>query len=250
MTAPHPTELLFEFTLATLSHEEMVRVDEHVRSCEQCRRLVIELRESLYSPNAPYARVHVKKQLFNIVAFDRDFGSVVRTARVVDAIRWVLALVLFVVGSALASTYLWNGYDTRSQLSLASVQTPQIVDSRGGRIAEFMAREGIVTVRFTRDSVLNHGMLSGYIHPASSGVLFVGRDIPYAPTSAVYVAWLKGNDQIIRIGTLETDENGNIWLYNEDLVWCDGCTVEVSQEFASDAELPLGPRVFHLVYSK
>jgi hypothetical protein len=228
----------------------MALVDAHIRDCERCLRLVIELRESLYSPNAPHARTHVKKQLFNIVAFDRDFGSVVRTARFVDAIRWVLALVLFVVGSALASTYLWQGYDTRSQLSLASVQTPQIIDSRSGRIAEFMAREGIVTVRFNRDSVLNHGALSGYIHPTSSGVLFVGRDIPLAPPLTVYVAWLKGNDQIIRIGTLETDEDGNVWLYNEDLSWCDGCTVEVSQEFASHAELPVGPRVFHLVYSK
>ncbi|MFM7679931.1 MAG: hypothetical protein ACKO83_13885, partial [Roseiflexaceae bacterium] len=169
---------------------------------------------------------------------------------VVDAIRWVLALVLFVVGSALASTYLWQGYDTRSQLSLASVQTPQIGDSRSGRIAEFMAREGIVTVRFNRDSVLNIGALSGYIHPATSGILLVGRDIPRAPTATVYVAWLKGNDQIIRIGTLETDEDGTIWLYNEDLSWCNRCIVEVSQEFVSHAELPSGPRVFYLVYSK
>ncbi|MFM7680202.1 MAG: anti-sigma factor family protein, partial [Roseiflexaceae bacterium] len=77
MTASHPTELLCEFVLATLSHEEMARVDDHIRGCEHCLRLVHELRESLYSPNAPHARVHVKKQLFKIVAFDRDFGSVV-----------------------------------------------------------------------------------------------------------------------------------------------------------------------------
>jgi hypothetical protein len=228
----------------------MVYVDAHIRDCEHCLRIVLELRQSLYSPTAPQARIHIKKQLFNIVAFDRDFGAVVRTARVVDAIRWVLALVLFVVGSALASTYLWQGYDTRSQLSVASMQTPQIVDSRSGHIAEFMAREGIVTVRFNRDSVLNHGALSGYIHPTSSGVLFVGRDIPVAPAGTVYVAWLKGNDQIIRIGALETDEDGNIWLYNKDLSWCDGCTVEVSQEFVAHADMPVGPRVFHFVYSK
>lgn len=228
----------------------MVLVDAHVRACAQCYQTVESYREELFRPTAPRARLHVKKQLFDIVTFDRDFGSVVRAARVVDAIRWVLAVFLFIVGSAFASTFLWNGYDARTQMSLASEKTPQIITDSNGHIAAFMAREGIMTVRFHRDSALLQGTLLGYVHPTTQGVLFVGRDIPRASPSAQYVAWLKGNEQVVRIGSLDADQSGVVWLYNPTITWCDGCTVEVSHEFTADTTIPVGPRVFHLVYSK
>ncbi|MEY2844824.1 MAG: hypothetical protein RL076_370 [Chloroflexota bacterium] len=250
MNSSHPTELLLEYVLATLSHDDMALVDAHVRTCVQCYQTAESYREELFRPTAPRPRLQVKKQLFDIVAFDRDFGSVVRTARVVDAIRWVLAIFLFIVGSAFASTFLWNGYDARTQMSLASEKTPQIVADSNDHIAAFMAREGMVTLRFNRDSALLQGTLLGYVHPKTQGVLFVGRDIPRASPSAQYVAWLKGNEQVVRIGTLDTDESGVVWLYNPKITWCDGCTVEVSHEFSADEMIPVGPRLFYLVYSK
>lgn len=250
MTVPHPTELLFEYVIATLAPEQMSQIDAHLIECSQCRQHVHELRADIFQNQGVHARVQIKKQLFDIVAFDRDFGSVVRAARLADTLRWVAAIVLVLVGSAFASIFLWNGYFARTQLSLDTVPTQVIQPYNNFAIADFMARDGIVTFPFASKTSTNSGTLVGYTQPAQPGILLVGRDMQLPVAGSNYVAWLRNGDSIQQLGVFAADETGTIWMFQPDRQWCQGCIVLMTRERSLQDAQPLGAVLFEMVYSK
>ncbi len=250
MTVPHPTELLFEYVIATLAPEQMSQIDAHLVECSQCRQLVHELRADIFQNHGVHARVQIKKQLFDIVAFDRDFGAVVRTARLADTLRWIAAVILVLVGSAFASIFLWNGYFARTQLSMDTVPTQVIQPYNNFAIADFMARDGIRTFPFQPKMSANDGTLVGYTQPNQPGILLVGRDMPLPDAGTNYVAWLRDNDTYAQLGVFAADEIGTIWMFQPDRQWCQGCEVIITRETSLQDARPSGSVLFEMVYSE
>lgn len=250
MTVSHPTELLFEYVIATLAPEQMAQIDAHVLECTQCRLYVHELRADIFQQHGVHARVQIKKQLFDIVHFDRDFGAVVRATRLADTLRWIAAVVLVLVGSAFASIFLWNGYFARTKLSLDTAPTQVVQTFDNFAIADFMARDSIVTFRFQPQSPSINGSIVGYRQPDQPGILLVGRDMPATDVGLHYVAWLHDGETYQRLGTFATDEIGTIWMYHPELQWRQGCEVVITRENTAAGTQPNSPVLFDMVYSE
>lgn len=250
MSTTHPTESFEAYVLATLSPAEMLQIDAHVRECAMCRRAVQQLHNELFEAPYPQVRPHVKAQLFQVVAFDRDFGAVARAGRMATIIQRIWVVVLFVLGSALASIVIWNGYAARMQ----SMNSPAVVQSRAETttqsLADFMAQDGIETVQFARTEYLTAGSLYGYVNRAESGMLVVGRNVPMLDVTERYAVWVYDHDDVTLLGTITPDTTGSAWLYLPQYVMCETCSVEVTRESSQLPVVPTGAVLFYMVYSK
>jgi hypothetical protein len=208
------------------------------------------LRRELFESPATQPRSHVKAQLLNVVAFDRDFGAVLRTARYAETLRWVWAVALFVVGSAFASVVLLNGYFNRTQLHMQTMPTQASVVTDTSLIADFMAQDDILTLRFVPDAAMRTSTLQGYIHPTQSGILLVGRDFPQIPTPGAYVAWIIDGTHITWVGTFALDATGTAWVYMPKRTLCDTCALLVTRESTRMPTVPADTHAFNMVYSR
>lgn len=250
MPSTHPTEQLLEYVLATLSHDEMSHIDAHVRVCETCQQHIQALHHELFDSASTQPRAHIKSQLFNVVTFDRDFGAVLSAARYGETLRWIWAVALFIVGSAFASIVLWNGYFNRTQLHLQTMPTRERVVTDTSLIADFMAQDGIITMRFAPVQPPLRSTLHGYVHPRQPGILLVGRDFAPLVGQDAYVVWLVDGVQATLVGVFDVDATGTAWVYMPQLQLCNGCALTVTHESIRNPTAPADTHLFNMVYSR
>lgn len=229
---PQPVELLDEYALGALEGEELRAVEEHVKTCPECREKVREARAriALLALAAPQAAPSpsVKERLMRRVASERTGAAPDRSPALVPAPapksagfwNWgVAALAAAAVALAIITGVLaGKNHQLNNRVRvLETWQTREIAQEK--QQAAKVARAEAVLDVLTSPGTLKVALVSAEAHPVpqgkafynpAKGLVFYAANLAPLPSNQTYQLWLvPAQGKPVSAGIFATDAHGN-----------------------------------------